>query len=582
MESSLEGWGTVGFALVLVVGFVGVLFAGSLLLPGRVHAGSPLGDGSRESYRLNGFLLFGLALAATAAVWWVRPDALGFVADHSPALFVAANVLAFAVAGALYAVGRRRGAGAGAGRGAAAVVREWFLGVELNPKLAGVDLKLFSYRPSLIGLFLVNVSFAAAQYAERGELGGRMVLYQVMFLLYVANYFQFEYGMVHTWDIKAERFGWMLVWGDFVLVPFFYSLPGRVLRDVESPLPWWQAALSIALFAAGFWMFRGANAQKHRFKEDARAVIWGRPARALGGRLLVSGFWGVGRKLNYTGELMMYTAWTMLCGTASLLPYAVPVFLAALFVHRALRDDRRCRAKYGRLWSAYCRTATFRMVPFDSPRSGGVRGARLPRQERAAVGFLVFSLVMAFTLELYFVTAWRTIDQHQDVFARLFRVYGMGDSTYYGQGDVALPFALETINVFLTQGLNIALIVAIVRGLPWRYPLQLAVSSYVAYSVLLYFWHAHAGGYPAMPVHSPLAFFVFYAPNLPWFLGNLWMAGSAFRAMTARLGPARAAGEPSPSAAAGVPAAAGVITGRGKRSEAAPRPAAEEPRPSGR
>ncbi|MFD0385620.1 EXPERA domain-containing protein [Streptomyces stramineus] len=177
---------------------------------------------------------------------------------------------------------------------------------------------------------------------------------------------------------------------------------------------------------------------------------------------------------------------------------------------------------------------------------------------------------MAFTLELYFVTAWRTIDQHQDVFARLFRVYGMGDSTYYGQGDVALPFALETINVFLTQGLNIALIVAIVRGLPWRYPLQLAVSSYVAYSVLLYFWHAHAGGYPAMPVHSPLAFFVFYAPNLPWFLGNLWMAGSAFRAMTARLGPARAAGEPSPSAAAGVPAAAGVITGRGKRSEAAP------------
>ena len=30
-------------------------------------------------------------------------------------------------------------------------------------------------------------------------------------------------------DVIAERFGWMLIWGDYVLVPFFYSLPGWFL-----------------------------------------------------------------------------------------------------------------------------------------------------------------------------------------------------------------------------------------------------------------------------------------------------------------------------------------------------------------
>ncbi|RLU86993.1 hypothetical protein CTZ27_24800 [Streptomyces griseocarneus] len=381
MGISLGWWSAVAFACVLVPAFVGVLFAGSLLLPGPVRRGPVPEDGGRKSHRLDGLVLFGLALIVTVAVWSLRPGALVYVADRSPALFVAANVLAFAASGALYATGRRRCAGAGQGSGATTPLRQWFLGTELSPRLAGVDLKLFSYRPSLIGLFLCNISWAAAQYVDRGELGGRMILYQAMVLLYVANYFQFEYGMLHTWDIKAERFGWMLVWGDFVLVPFFYSLPARTLRGADAPLPWWLAALAIPLFAGGFWMFRGANGQKHRFKEDRHTRIWGRPARAIGGRLLVSGFWGIGRKLNYTGELMMYTAWTALCGGRSWLPYTVLFWLAGLFVHRAWRDDRYCREKYGPLWTAYCRTATFRMVPFDSPR--GVHGRRRPPTPRA-------------------------------------------------------------------------------------------------------------------------------------------------------------------------------------------------------
>ncbi|WP_187415103.1 hypothetical protein [Nonomuraea sp. PA05] len=340
-------------AACVYLGFVAALFAGSLVLPGRRLRGAPLPDGTRRLYRVNGPALLGVVGLGAGVLAVVLPEALGFPYRNAVALFVVANLFAVAATLVLYAraPGPKR-------------PRDLFSGVELNPTLAGVDLKLFSYRPSLMGLLLINVSFAAAQLERHGELTGRMLLYQAFCALYTINYFQFEHGMLHTWDIIAERFGGMLIWGDYVLVPFFYSLPGWFLVDTLTPLPAWAGVTACLAFAFGFWLFRGANGQKHRARTDPEARIWGRPARFLDGKLLVSGFWGVGRKLNYTGELLMYASWTALCGLASPVPYLLPAWLAVLLIHRAWRDDRRCREKYGPLWDAYCRHARFRMIPF--------------------------------------------------------------------------------------------------------------------------------------------------------------------------------------------------------------------------
>ncbi|GAU69127.1 hypothetical protein SSP35_10_01610 [Streptomyces sp. NBRC 110611] len=351
-------------AAIAFLGFVAVLFAGSRWTPGRLVPAATLGGDQAPAYRLNGAALFASTVSAAAACWFFAPHALAWPARHWWELCVAANVFAFTAAGVLLVAGRRRTPAAARRKGWRGVLADYYYGAELNPVWAGVDLKFFSYRPSLIGLFAFNASTAAVQYADSGTLSGRMILYQTFFFLYLANYFQFEGGMVYTWDLMAERFGWALVWGDYVLVPFFYSIAGFTLVRVHEPLPFWLAALCCVLFVFGFWLFRGANDQKHRFKTDPTAQIWGRPAEALGGRLLVSGFWGIGRKLNYTGELLVYLSWTLLCGTASAWPYLLPAFLLVLFIHRAHRDDRRCRAKYGRLWEMYCARARFRMFPF--------------------------------------------------------------------------------------------------------------------------------------------------------------------------------------------------------------------------
>ncbi len=345
-------------AAAMLAVFVVALFLGSIVLPGRRIEG-PDSGGKSIAYKLNGLTLFLLTAVLAALAQLSGWFSLSVLHTHFFALFAVTNVFAFALSGWLYLRGTRaQGASRGFWRG-------YFAGVELNPALLGVDLKMFSYRPSLIGLALFNASFAVVQYETRGELTLAMILYQLFTFLYVLNYFQFEGGMIHTWDIVSERFGWMLVWGDYVLVPFFYCIVGWWLVDASGPpLSPVSAAGIVALYVFGFWMFRGANGQKHRFRRNPGTTIWGKPAETVDGRLLVSGFWGIGRHLNYTGEICVYLSFALTSGFASWVPYVLPAWLAVLLSHRSRRDERRCQAKYGELWRRYRARVPYSMVPF--------------------------------------------------------------------------------------------------------------------------------------------------------------------------------------------------------------------------
>jgi Delta14-sterol reductase len=351
------------YGAALVFGFVLALFVLTMIVPGKKQKGAALADGSRLTYKLNGLALFGITVLAIALGYWLDLFSIAILYRYFWGAFIAANVLSVAMTLALFVLGKsardvhRHG-------GPLGLVKDLWYGVELNPNWLGVDVKLFSYKPSLIGLAVINWSFGFAQYEALGYLTTQMMLYQAFTFIYVFNYFQFEYGMLYTWDIVQERFGFMLVWGDYAFVPFAYSIVGWFLVDQTRDIPAWAGAILAMTFLAGLWIFRGANQQKDEFKRDPKIKIWGRPAETIGGKILVSGFWGVGRKLNYTGEIMVYWSFTLLVGFDSIIPYLLPIWLMALLSHRAWRDDKRCRQKYGALWEQYCRRATFKMVPF--------------------------------------------------------------------------------------------------------------------------------------------------------------------------------------------------------------------------
>ena len=279
------------------VGFVALLFAASLALPGRVQEGRALPGGEHKRYRLNGLAVFAFAAVVVAATTLAGLWSPSLIVHAFWPLVVAANVFALAASAILWLAGRR----AGPHR-----LRDVLTGVEADPTWLGVDLKLFSYRPSLIALALLNVAFAFAQWERHGVVSTGMWLYQAFTLVYVVNYFHFEHGMLFTYDLLAERFGLGLVWGNYVLVPFFYSLPGWYLVDRIDPLPTGAA-----------------------------------PALVL-----------------------LYYAWALPCGFASPVPYLPALWLTLFFPHRARRDDRRCRDKYGALWTAYCARVRWRMLPY--------------------------------------------------------------------------------------------------------------------------------------------------------------------------------------------------------------------------
>lgn len=163
-------------------------------------------------------------------------------------------------------------------------------------------------------------------------------------------------------------------------------------------------------------------------------------------------------------------------------------------------------------------------------------GARLynpsimSRRDRVTIGLLLLFALVAATLELYFLVHHRELVARAptQLFARLFSIYGVADRGYYDAVS-PLALALEGINVLVMQPLCALVVYAIVRGRAWRWPLQLAVASYLSMSVVLYFTIAAVSGYADMAQHSGKAFALLYGGNAPWLVGYGWMAVDAGR-----------------------------------------------------
>lgn len=256
-------------------------------------------------------------------------------------------------------------------------IYDFIMGVELNPRVGPLDLKLFfNGRPGIVAWTLINISFAAAQYNMYGHVTNSMILVNLLQGLYVLYFFWKEAWYLKTIDIHHDHFGWMLAWGDCVWLPYMYTLQGLflVFNPVELSTPYFYFVLTVGL--VGFWIFASSNNQKDRFrKETTPSLIWGKTPEFITchyktqdgtireTRLLTAGWWGMARHMNYTGDLILSLAYSIACGTSHFFPYFYFFFLLVLLVHRCLRDEDRCRKKYGSQWRDYCARVPYRLIP---------------------------------------------------------------------------------------------------------------------------------------------------------------------------------------------------------------------------
>ncbi|XP_028916960.1 7-dehydrocholesterol reductase isoform X2 [Ornithorhynchus anatinus] len=255
---------------------------------------------------------------------------------------------------------------------------DFMMGVEFNPRIGKwFDFKLFfNGRPGIVAWTLINLSFAAKQQELYGQVTNSMILVNVLQGIYVLDFFWNEAWYLKTIDICHDHFGWYLGWGDCVWLPYLYTLQGLYLvyNPIQLSVPHAMGVLLLGL--VGYFIFRVTNHQKDLFRRtDGNCKIWGKKPEYIEcsymsvdgkkhySKLMISGFWGVTRHFNYTGDLMGSLAYCLACGFNHIFPYFYIIYMSILLIHRCIRDEHRCSSKYGKDWKRYTSAVPKRLVP---------------------------------------------------------------------------------------------------------------------------------------------------------------------------------------------------------------------------
>jgi delta14-sterol reductase len=190
-----------------------------------------------------------------------------------------------------------------------------------------------------------------------------------MLTFFIADYLTFEEVHLYTYDLFAERIGFKLGWGCMVFYAYFYSVFLWSTVERQDPhTPSWLILIYILVFSIGWILSRGANLQKYFFKTHPEKSFMWIVLETIGDgnkTLLVNGFWGLSRHVNYLGEILMATGMILCTGYPRLIwPWLYPLYYVILLVLRQRDDDRRCSNKYGELWKTYTKKVPYRIIPF--------------------------------------------------------------------------------------------------------------------------------------------------------------------------------------------------------------------------
>lgn len=344
------------------------------ILPGPSVPGVVLSNGQRNMYKLNALPTFVTMLTLLAGFTALNggPYWAGWVYlwDHYLHLVTALNIFSFCLSTFLYLYSRRSGPHILAkGGNTGNVFYDWFIGRELNPRPVLLDLDIKSFcelRPGLTLWIVLNLSCCMRQLRQFGTLSDSLILVNLFQFWYAIDSYLHEPAVLTTMDITTDGFGHMLVFGDLAWLPLVYSIQSRYLAFNPVHLGPLGVTAVLTINLLGYYIFRASNSQKNTFRTNpadpaVAHLISIRTTR--GTKLIVSGWWGTARHINYFGDWIMAWAWCLPTGFATPLTYFYVVYFAILLVHREHRDDEACQEKYGHDWVRYKSLVRWKIVP---------------------------------------------------------------------------------------------------------------------------------------------------------------------------------------------------------------------------
>jgi delta14-sterol reductase len=232
-----------------------------------------------------------------------------------------------------------------------------------------IDAKMWLYMIGATMLQLNVLSFAYYHWFNAAVINPGFLLGACMLTWFIWDYNTFEKIHLWTYDFIAERVGFKLGFGCLAFYPYFYSVSLWFTAHLPNPgHPLWLTVIFGVVFWSGWMLARGANMQKFFFKTAPdKKFLWIKPEVITDGNrsLLVNGFWGVSRHINYLGEILMGCGIALAAGYPAIwMVRLYPAYYVALMFTREYDDRKICKAKYGELWDQYTKKVKYRIIPF--------------------------------------------------------------------------------------------------------------------------------------------------------------------------------------------------------------------------
>ena len=356
-----------GFFTPLVI--FAVFLLAQLVLPGKRVPGYVINPqtGKPRNYRLNGIVVFAVALA----VWAFELTGMPREWFYRSSIYAVVGGTVFTAVFAIIAVFSQP-----QGKIKNPLLALWDgRAQEMSFFSDRFDIKMYFYVVGGTMLALNALSGAAYNYEIFGEnFNPGVFLYAAFYTYYILDYFIFERVQLYTYDLIHEGIGFKMFWGGLVVYGWLFILPLWGMAAYPSPgfsSGWTYVWLigTTALFLFGWGISRGANMQKYTFKRwpDRKFLGLIEPEYIQAGdrKILCSGFWGAARHFNYLGEGFLGLSIALAFGYFTN-PWAWTyfVFVVTFFTFRQRFDDAYCAEKYGaEKWAEYQARVKYRIFP---------------------------------------------------------------------------------------------------------------------------------------------------------------------------------------------------------------------------
>mmetsp|Transcript_9033 Transcript_9033/g.29660 ORF Transcript_9033/g.29660 Transcript_9033/m.29660 type:complete len:459 (-) Transcript_9033:123-1499(-) len=349
-----------------------------LYLPGKEFKGPVTVRGNVPVYTANGVQSYVVTLLALAALSYTGVYNPARVTDLICEIITALSMFAYGFCFFLLVKGHVAPSTSDSGS-SGNWLHDFYWGMELYPRIGKhFDIKQFTNcRFGMMGWAVLIMCYAAKQVERDGALADSTLVSVLLSQIYIAKFFWWETGYFGSIDIMYDRAGYYICWGCLVWVPSLYTSPVLYVAQQHVVL---GPALAGAIFLAGvtcIWINFDADRQRQDFRaSQGKMLIWGKPGGKIVAKyttsageqkeslLLTSGWWGITRHFHYLPEISAAFFWSLPGLFNHVAGYFYVIFLTFLLADRAVRDDRRCRGKYGKYWEEYCKRVPYKMLPY--------------------------------------------------------------------------------------------------------------------------------------------------------------------------------------------------------------------------